>query len=190
MKLITLLLCALTVAAMTTVTVAQSKYDTTKVVIATNLGDITVLLYEKESPISVKNFLAYADTGFYGGLIFHRVIPGFMVQGGGFTKNMMKRQPVFPPIKNESDNRMKNDRGTLAMARTQDPHSASSQFFINVVDNSRLDISAQGWGYAVFGKVIEGMEIVDKIAATKTQTVGGFNDVPVEPIIIISVKRK
>jgi cyclophilin family peptidyl-prolyl cis-trans isomerase len=190
MKLITLLLCALTVAAMTTVTVAQSKYDTTKVVIATNLGDITVLLYEKESPISVKNFLAYADTGFYGGLIFHRVIPGFMVQGGGFTKNMMKRQPVFPPIKNESDNRMKNDRGTLAMARTQDPHSASSQFFINVVDNSSLDMSSQGWGYAVFGKVIEGMEIVDKIAGTKTQTVGGFKDVPVEPIIIISVRRK
>jgi len=190
MKLITLLLCALTVAAMTTVTVAQSKYDTTKVVIATNLGDITVLLYEKESPISVKNFLAYADTGFYGGLIFHRVIPGFMVQGGGFTKNMMKRQPVFQPIKNESDNRMKNDRGTLAMARTQDPHSASSQFFINVVDNASLDMSSQGWGYAVFGKVIEGMEIVDKIAGTKTQTVGGFKDVPVEPIIIISVKRK
>jgi cyclophilin family peptidyl-prolyl cis-trans isomerase len=189
MKLITLLLSALTVVAMTT-TLAQSKDDTTKVVISTHLGDITVLLYEKESPISVKNFLAYADTGFYGGLIFHRVIPGFMVQGGGFTKNMMKRQPVFPPIKNESDNRVRNDRGTLAMARTQDPHSATSQFFINVVDNARLDISAQGWGYAVFGKVIDGMEIIDKIAATKTQTVGGFNDVPVEPIIIVSVKRK
>jgi cyclophilin family peptidyl-prolyl cis-trans isomerase len=190
MRLITLLFCTLTVSVMTTVTVAQSKHDTTKVVIATNLGDITVLLYEKESPISVKNFLAYADTGFYGGLVFHRVIPGFMIQGGGFTKNMMKRQPVFPPIKNESDNRVKNERGTIAMARTQDPHSATSQFFINVVDNASLDISAQGWGYAVFGKVIEGMEIVDKIAATKTQTLGAFRDVPVEPIIIVSVKRK
>ena len=190
MRLITLLFCTLTVSVMTTVTVAQSKHDTTKVVIATNLGDITVLLYEKESPISVKNFLAYADTGFYGGLVFHRVIPGFMIQGGGFTKNMMKRQPVFPPIKNESDNRVKNERGTIAMARTQDPHSATSQFFINVVDNASIDISAQGWGYAVFGKVIEGMEIVDKIAATKTQTLGAFRDVPVEPIIIVSVKRK
>jgi len=168
----------------------QSKDDTTKVVISTNLGDITVLLYGKESPISVKNFLAYADTGFYGGLIFHRVIPGFMVQGGGLTKNLMKRQTVYSPIKNESDNRVKNDRGTVAMARTQDPHSATSQFFINVVDNTSLDMSARGWGYAVFGKVIEGMEIVDKIAGTKTQTVGGFKDVPVEPIIIVSVKRK
>jgi cyclophilin family peptidyl-prolyl cis-trans isomerase len=190
MKLITLSLCALLFFGMTTIAFAQSKADTTKVVISTNLGDITVLLYERESPISVKNFLAYADTGFYGGLIFHRVIPNFMVQGGGFSKNMMKRQTVFPPIKNESDNRVKNERGTLAMARTQDPHSATSQFFINVVDNASLDISAQGWGYAVFGKVIEGMELVDKIVGTKTQTVGAFRDVPIEPIIIISVRRK
>ena len=190
MKLIAIFLCATIFIGMTTMSFAQSKADTTKVVISTNLGDITVLLFERESPISVKNFLAYADTGFYGGLIFHRVIPGFMVQGGGFAKNMMKRQPVFPPIKNESDNRMKNDRGTLAMARTPDPHSASSQFFINVVDNSRIDMSGQGWGYAVFGKVIEGMELVDKIAATKTHTVGVFENVPVEPIIIISVRRK
>ena len=190
MKLITLSLCTILFFGMTTASFAQSKADTTKVVISTNLGDITVLLYERESPTSVKNFLAYADTGFYGGLIFHRVIPNFMVQGGGFSKNMMKRQTVFPPIKNESDNRVKNERGTLAMARTQDPHSATSQFFINVVDNASLDMSAQGWGYAVFGKVIEGMEIVDKIAATKTHTVGGFENVPVEPIIIISVRRK
>jgi len=190
MKLITLFLCALIVVAMTTTTLAQSKEDTTKVVISTTIGDITVLLYERESPVSVKNFLAYVDTSFYGGLVFHRVIPGFMVQGGGFTKNMMKRQSVFPPIKNESDNRIKNDRGTLAMARTQDPHSATSQFFINLVDNASLDMSTQGWGYAVFGKVIEGMEIVDKIAGARTQTVGVFRDVPVEPIIIVSVKRK
>jgi cyclophilin family peptidyl-prolyl cis-trans isomerase len=190
MKLIAIFLCATIFIGMTTISLAQSKADTTKVVISTNLGDITVLLYERESPISVKNFLAYADTGFYGGLIFHRVIPNFMVQGGGFSKNMMKRQTVFPPIKNESDNRVKNERGTLAMARTQDPHSATSQFFINVVDNASLDISAQGWGYAVFGKVIEGMELVDKIAATKTQTVGAFRDVPVEPIIIVSIRRK
>ena len=192
MKFTSILTLTILLIAMTSIASAdpQSKDDTTKVVISTNLGDITVLLYGKESPISVKNFLAYADTGFYGGLIFHRVIPGFMVQGGGLTKNLMKRQTVYSPIKNESDNRVKNDRGTVAMARTQDPHSATSQFFINVVDNTSLDMSARGWGYAVFGKVIEGMEIVDKIAGTKTQTVGGFKDVPVEPIIIVSVKRK
>jgi cyclophilin family peptidyl-prolyl cis-trans isomerase len=185
MKLATLFLCTLIFLGMTMISVAQSKDDTTKVVISTTIGDITVLLYERESPLSVKNFLAYADTGFYGGLIFHRVIPGFMVQGGGFTKNMMKRQAVFPSIKNESDNQIKNDRGTLAMARTQDPHSATSQFFINLVDNTSLNMGTQGLGYAVFGKVIEGMEIVDKIASSRTQTVGAFRDVTVEPIIMI-----
>lgn len=190
MKLSSSFLVVLTLLGMTATAFAQSKDDTTKVVISTNVGNITVLLYEREAPVTVKNFLAYADTGFYGGLIFHRVIPGFMVQGGGFTKNLTRRQPVFPPIKNESDNMMKNKRGTIAMARTQDPHSASSQFFINLVDNPNLDISAQGWGYAVFGRVIEGMDIVDKIASVKTQTVGAVGDVPVKPIIIVSLRRK
>ncbi len=184
---LTLLLMAMTSIAYTD---PQSKDDTTKVVIATNMGNITILLFEKESPISVKNFLAYVDSGFYGGLSFHRVIPGFMAQGGGFLKNLTKRQPILPPIKNESDNGMKNDRGSIAMARTPDPHSATSQFFINVVDNSALNISSQGWGYAVFGKVIEGMDVVDKIVAVKTETRNGMKDVPVDPVVIVSAKRK
>ena len=169
---------------------AQSKDDTTKVVMSTNLGDITILLFQRESPITVKNFLAYVDSGFYGGLTFHRVIPGFMAQGGGFLKNLAKRQPMLPPIKNESDNGMKNERGTIAMARTVDPNSATSQFFINVANNGSLNYTGQGWGYAVFGKVIEGMEIVDKIVSVKRESRNGMNDVPVEPIIIVSVKRK
>jgi peptidyl-prolyl cis-trans isomerase A (cyclophilin A) len=184
---LTFLLMAMTSTAFTD---PQSKSDTTKVVITTNMGNITVLLYEKESPISVKNFLAYVDSGFYGGLTFHRVIPGFMAQGGGFMKNLTKRQPILPPIKNESDNNMKNDRGTIAMARTMDPHSATSQFFINVADNSALNITSQGWGYAVFGKVIEGMDVVDKIVSVKTESKNGMKDVPVEPVIIVSIKRK
>jgi peptidyl-prolyl cis-trans isomerase A (cyclophilin A) len=184
---LTILLIAMTSIASAT---PQSKDDTTKVVMTTNMGNVTILLFEKESPVSVKNFLAYVDSGFYGGLTFHRVIPGFMAQGGGFMKNLAKRNPILAPIKNESDNNMKNDRGTLAMARTSDPHSATSQFFINVVDNSMLNISSQGWGYAVFGKVIEGMDVVDKIVAVKTETKNGMKDVPVEPVIIVSIKRK
>ena len=184
---LTFLLMAMTSTAFTD---PQSKDDTTKVVITTNLGNITVLLFEKESPISVKNFLAYVDSGFYGGLTFHRVMPGFMAQGGGFLKNLTKRQPILPPIKNESDNNMKNDRGTIAMARTMNPHSATSQFFINVVDNSALNFTSQGWGYAVFGKVIEGMDVVDKIVSVKTESRNGMDNVPVEPVIIVSIRRK
>jgi len=191
-KFTSILTLTLLLMAMTSIASAdpQSKDDTTKVVISTTLGNITVLLFEKESPISVKNFLSYVDSGFYGGLTFHRVIPGFMAQGGGFMKNLVKRQPILPPIKNESDNGMKNDRGTIAMARTMDPHSATSQFFINVNDNASLNISSQGWGYAVFGKVIEGMDVVDKIVNARTEMKNGMKDVPVEPIIIISAKRK
>lgn len=181
---------ALVCTAVATAAFAQSKGDTTKVEFTTTMGKITLVLFEKEAPISTKNFLAYVDSGFYGGLIFHRVIPGFMIQGGGFLKNLAKRQPMLPPIKNESDNGMKNDRGTIAMARTMDPHSATSQFFINVVDNAALDISSRGWGYAVFGKVISGMDVVDKIAGVKTGEQNGMRDVPVQPVIIISVKRK
>ena len=166
----------------------QAQSDT--VVVTTSMGTITIALFEKQAPVSTRNFLAYVDSGFYGGLIFHRVIPGFMIQGGGFLKNMTKRQPILPPIKNESDNGLKNERGTLSMARTQDPNSATSQFFVNLVDNEALDISSRGLGYAVFGKVISGMDIVDKIAQVKTGSVGPFNDVPVQPVIIISAKRK
>jgi peptidyl-prolyl cis-trans isomerase A (cyclophilin A) len=165
-----------------------AKSDT--VVFSTTMGTITVVLFEKEAPISTKNFLAYVDSGFFGGLIFHRVIPGFMIQGGGFLKNMTKRPPILPSIKNESDNGMKNERGTLAMARTMDPNSATSQFFINLVDNAQLDMNTRNPGYAVFGKVIQGMDVVDKIGKVKTGTVGQFQDVPVEPIIILSAKRK
>lgn len=192
MKFTSLLTLSLLLIAMTSIasSTPQSKDDTTKVVITTNMGNITILLFEREAPISVKNFLAYIDSGFYGGLTFHRVIPGFMAQGGGFMKNLTKRQPILPPIKNESDNNMKNEKGTIAMARTPNPHSATSQFFINVVDNSALNFSAQGWGYAVFGKVIEGMDVVDKIVAVKTETRNGMADVPVDPVIIVSVKRK
>jgi peptidyl-prolyl cis-trans isomerase A (cyclophilin A) len=166
----------------------QAQSDT--VVVTTTMGAITVVVFEKEAPISAKNFLAYVDSGFYSGLIFHRVIPGFMIQGGGFIKNMTKRTPVLPPIKNESDNGQKNERGTLAMARTQDPNSATSQFFVNLVDNAALDMSTRNAGYAVFGKVVQGMDVVDKIAQVKTGTVGQYQDVPVQPVIIISAKRK
>ena len=154
----------------------------------TSLGTVKVELFQKEAPISVKNFLDYAKSGFYNGTIFHRVIPGFMIQGGGFTADMHQKQSKAP-IKNEAANGLKNDRGTLAMARTSAPDSASSQFFINVVNNDGLNRpSPDGFGYAVFGKVISGMDVVDKIAATQTGMQMGFADVPVTPVIIKAVK--
>ena len=166
---------------------AQSKPDT--VVFKTSLGDLTIALFNRTAPVTVKNFLAYVNSGFYNGTIFHRVIPGFVIQGGGYNKNLVRR-PTFPPIKNESDNGLKNERGTLSMARTQDPNSATSQFFINLVDNSGLDFKGEGTGYAVFGKVIAGMDVVDKIAKVQTETRGGFQDIPKDPVFIISAKRK
>lgn len=166
----------------------QAKSDT--VVVTTSMGTITLVLFEKAAPISTHNFLAYVDSGFYSGLLFHRVIPGFMIQGGGIMKNMTKRPTILPPIKNESDNGLKNERGTLAMARTSDPNSATSQFFINLVDNAMLDMSTRNAGYAVFGKVIQGMDVVDKIAQVKTGNVDQYQNVPVQPIIILSAKRK
>lgn len=157
------------------------------VTIETNLGNITVELYPDKAPKTVENFLNYVNDGHYEGTIFHRVIPGFMVQGGGFTQDF-KQKSTKSPIKNEADNGLKNNRGTLAMARTSDPNSASTQFFINLVDNSFLDYSApttQGWGYAVFGKVITGMDIVDQIAKTPTGRAGPFaSDVPKTAVII------
>jgi peptidyl-prolyl cis-trans isomerase A (cyclophilin A) len=161
-----------------------------KLLIETSLGNVKVELFQKEAPISVKNFLDYAKSGYYNGTIFHRVIPGFMIQGGGFTPELTMKTPNAP-IKNEATNRLKNERGTLAMARTMVVDSASSQFFINVANNQFLDHREGGpsaFGYAVFGKVIEGMDVVDKIAATKTGMQKGFADVPVTPMVIKSVK--
>jgi peptidyl-prolyl cis-trans isomerase A (cyclophilin A) len=156
----------------------------------TSLGNVKLELFAKEAPISVKNFLDYVGSRFYDGAIYHRVIPGFMIQGGGFTADLNQKQ-TNPPIKNEADNGLKNLRGTLAMARTMVVDSATAQFFINVVDNGALnhrDKTQQGYGYAVFGKVTEGMEVVDKIAAVKTGMQKGFRDVPEIAVVIKSMK--
>ena len=161
------------------------------VLIKTTLGDITVELDPAKAPISVKNFLVYVNEGHYNGTIFHRVIKGFMVQGGGFTKDMTQK-PVHAPIAIESDNGLKNKHYTLAMARTSDVNSATAQFFINSTDNDFLDFrakNASGYGYAVFGKVIEGMNVVDKIENAKTGTSGAFRDVPEVPVQIIEAKE-
>ncbi len=157
----------------------------------TSLGSISVELYEDKAPVTVANFLNYVDNGHFDGLIFHRVISGFMVQGGGFDETMKERDTVAP-IQNEADNGLKNEVGTLAMARTGDPHSASGQFFINLVDNDFLNHTGknqQGWGYAVFGKVTEGMDVVEAIGAVATGTVGRYSDVPLEPVVITSATR-
>jgi len=160
------------------------------VVMETSMGTVKMELFQKEAPISVKNFLDYATSGFYDGTIFHRVIPGFMIQGGGFAAGLTMKTP-HAPIKNEAANGLKNDRGTLAMARTNMVDSASSQFFVNVANNEFLNHREGGpsvYGYAVFGKVISGMDVVDKIAATQTGMQKGFADVPVTPVVIKSVK--
>lgn len=158
------------------------------VVLETSMGDIKVELFQKEAPLSVKNFLDYANSGFYNGTVFHRVINGFMIQGGGFTPDMTPKK-TNPPIKNEAANGLKNDRGTIAMARTMVADSATAQFFINVVNNNGLNRpSPDGHGYAVFGKVIDGMDVVDKIKAVKTGMSRGFRDVPETPVLIKSVK--
>ncbi len=158
------------------------------VLMSTSLGDIKIELYEKEAPESVKNFLSYVNDKFYDGTIFHRVIAGFMLQGGGFTENM-EQKPTKPPIKNEAGNGLKNDTYTLAMARTSVPDSATSQFFINVKNNDFLnrDKSQDGVGYAVFGKVIDGTDVVKKIEQVQTGRKGMYSDVPVETVVIKSV---
>jgi len=155
----------------------------------TTLGSFTVELYAEKAPITVENFLAYLDAGFYDGTIFHRVIPDFMIQGGGFTRDM-KEKEARPPIKNEAMNGLKNLRGTLAMARTQDLNSATSQFFVNLKHNEFLDHGTRDFGYAVFGKVIQGMEVVDQIAAVETGSSGMHQNVPIEAVVIESVRRK
>jgi peptidyl-prolyl cis-trans isomerase B (cyclophilin B) len=160
------------------------------VTISTSAGDIHVELNADQAPITVANFLKLAEDGYYNGTIFHRIIDGFMVQGGGLDENMAPKPTGTEPIQNEANNGLKNDRGTLAMARTMDPNSATGQFFINHKDNDFLNHTAetsQGWGYAVFGAVIDGMEVVDQIALSTTSTVGGYADAPLEPTIINSV---
>ena len=158
----------------------------TQVQLTTNHGVITLALNEEKAPKTVANFKSYVEAGHYDGTIFHRVIKDFMIQGGGFTADMDQKS-TNAPIRNEANNGLKNVRGAIAMARTNDPHSASAQFFINTVDNDFLNFKApsgQGWGYAVFGKVVEGMDTVDKIRAVKTGRAGMHQDVPVEPVVI------
>lgn len=162
-----------------------------KVLLETSKGMIVLELYPDKAPETVKNFLDYVDAKYYDGTIFHRVIPKFMVQGGGFTADMKRKTPRAP-IKNEADQGLKNNRGTISMARTGDPHSATAQFFINTINNDFLNHRSktqQGWGYAAFGQVVEGMDTVDAISAVKTGTRGGFRDVPAEPVVIKSAKR-
>ena len=160
------------------------------IVFKTNYGDIHVELDFDKAPLSAANFLKYARAGFYDGTIFHRVIDNFMIQGGGFTTGM-KQKDNGEPIQNEADNGLTNDIGTLAMARTGDPHSATSQFFINVSDNGFLNHknkTAQGWGYAVFGKVTDGMDVINRIRTCRTGSVGGHQDVPLDEVIITSTE--
>jgi cyclophilin family peptidyl-prolyl cis-trans isomerase len=160
-----------------------------RVLIETNKGRVVVELFPELAPKSVENFLGYVNADFYNGTVFHRVIPGFMAQGGGFGLDLQKK-PTNPPIANEADNKLRNLRGTLAMARTNDPNSATSQFFVNVVDNTMLDHRGKtpaGWGYAVFGQVVEGMDVVDTIVAVPRGNAAGMQDVPTQPLVMTRV---
>jgi cyclophilin family peptidyl-prolyl cis-trans isomerase len=158
------------------------------VVLSTTHGDITIDLHEKEAPITTGNFLRYVDEGFFTDTVFHRVIPGFMIQGGGLTEKLAPKE-THEPIKNEADNGLKNTRGAVAMARTSQPNSATAQFFINVADNDFLDHGERDFGYAVFGRVVNGMDVVDKIVGVKTASRGGHDDVPMEPVKITGARR-
>lgn len=169
----------------------ENMAENPKVLLETTAGDILVELYPDKAPRTVENFLKYVDEGFYDNTIFHRVIPGFMIQGGGMDMKM-KEKATHEPIENEAGNGLKNERGTLAMARTMDPHSASAQFFINHADNDFLNYrepTESGYGYAVFGKVIDGMDVVDKIAKVKTRTVGMYENVPTDSVLITTASR-
>jgi cyclophilin family peptidyl-prolyl cis-trans isomerase len=160
--------------------------ESTRVVLETSKGNIVVALDADKAPISVENFLGYVESGFYDGTVFHRVIDGFMIQGGGFTQEMVQKE-TRGTIENEADNGLKHKRGTVAMARRPDPDSATAQFFVNLADNAFLDHTAKtdrGWGYAVFGEVVEGMDVVDAIAKVETGRHGPMGDVPTEPVII------
>ncbi len=163
-----------------------------KVKITTSYGEIVIELDKENAPITTENFLSYVESGFYNETVFHRVISGFMIQGGGHLADMTPKDEKLDPIQNEANNGLKNNRGTIAMARTANPHSASSQFFINHADNAFLNFRTnqvdEGWGYAVFGQVIEGMEVVDKIADVETGSVGPYQDVPVEAITVLKTE--
>ncbi|OHT22910.1 peptidylprolyl isomerase [Providencia stuartii] len=159
----------------------------TYVKLVTSMGNIELELNDKKAPVTTENFLQYVNEGYYNGTTFHRVIPGFMIQGGGFNKDLQQKQ-TRAPIKNEADNGLRNLRGTISMARTANKDSATSQFFINVADNAFLDHGQRDFGYAVFGKVVKGMDVVDKISKVKTENVGPYQNVPVEPISIISAE--
>lgn len=183
---------ASTAALLLAITFQTVHAENPKVSMETSKGAVVIELYADKAPVSVENFLRYVNDNAYDGTVFHRVIKGFMNQGGGFTPDLQKKPAKYPPIKNEADNGLKNKRGTIAMARTNDPNSATNQFFINTVDNAFLDHkdrSTRGWGYTVFGEVTEGMEVMDAIAATRTGPRGPFrSDVPLETIEIISIK--
>lgn len=170
---------------------ADKKNTNPTVLLDTSEGQIVLELYPDKAPQSVRNFLAYVDSKYYDGTIFHRVIPDFMIQGGGFTTKF-KRKPTLEPVRNEAQNGLTNDRGTIAMARTQDPHSATAQFFINSKSNDFLNYrskTAHGYGYTVFGRVVKGMEVVDRISLVKTGQVGSYKDVPEKQVVIRSAKR-
>ena len=189
-KMMRVLACGIVLAYAGIAGAADATVKNPRILMQTNQGAIRLELFVREAPLSVKNFLDYAAGGFYNGTVFHRVIPNFMIQGGGFTADM-KQKPTGTPIKNEADHGLKNLRGTIAMARTMIVDSATSQFFINVVDNGFLDHSdktVKGYGYAVFGRVVEGMDVVDKIAAVRTGVLKGIPDVPLAPVVIESMK--
>ncbi|URQ65824.1 peptidylprolyl isomerase [SAR86 cluster bacterium] len=160
--------------------------------LTTSMGEITIQLDQENAPITTENFLKYVESGFYDGTIFHRVIPNFMIQGGGHLEDMTPKDDKLDPILNEANNGLQNVRGSIAMARTANPHSASSQFFINHVDNPFLNFRTnqvdEGWGYAVFGQVIEGIEVVDEIAGVQTGGLKGYQDVPVEVVVLLKAE--
>ena len=191
-KMKKLLLCLLGLIIVAAPVVAKEKKAVDpQVELVTSKGKIVLELYPQKAPETVKNFLVYVDAKFYDGTIFHRVIPKFMIQGGGFTADM-KRKPTRPPIINEADNGLKNDRGTIAMARTSDPHSATAQFFINSVNNDFLNFkskTSQGWGYVVFGRITQGMKVLDAISKVRVGASGRYRDVPNEPIVILKARR-
>jgi cyclophilin family peptidyl-prolyl cis-trans isomerase len=176
----------------TAISQAESAASTADIIMETSMGNITIDLFDDKAPVTCKNIRTYVNEGFFDGVIFHRVIPGFVIQGGGFEPGMKKKQ-THPPIINEAANGEKNLRGTLSMARTQDIFSGTSQFFINLVDNKSLDHRGKtpsGYGYAVFGKVTQGMDVVDKIAATPTGQKGRFGDVPLKDVVILKAYEK
>jgi cyclophilin family peptidyl-prolyl cis-trans isomerase len=189
-QLLSVLLCGLVFSSFMNASSQSKENAMTSVTINTTIGAIHLELDQDKAPITVANFVSLANAGYYEGTIFHRIIPGFMVQGGGLTEDMQNKASGTDPIQNEANNGLGNDRGTVAMARTGDPHSATGQFFVNHKDNDFLNHTAenaQGWGYAVFGKVTQGMDVVDALADMSTGVVGGYQDAPLEPVTIESV---